>query len=572
MSSCCRATRARSATTGHVAAGVLRALVAGLLAGLLLGVLQVPATAESAATGSRTVRISRAVSARTVLSGDRVRVHGRVGRLAVGSLVALQRLSSNRWRTLGWTRTGRAGTYSFTPRVRSTTWFRVYSPRHPRRLATVSATVRVRAAGCPGMRRPAATTAWFVRPDPRHRSPLARHIGRLVCSAAPGATIDIAMYFIRSRNLDTDTILDSLRQVARYRHVRVNVIVEGRLYAGHSTLRTSWHDLAGFAHVHSCDLGCHDQRRRVTGESPSIMHQKLVRISDTVWRSGVDPVVLFSSANWSEAQLRERWQSAVVVYDDLRLSTAVRSQWLMLGACSSRAGCGAWNRNVDPLRPTPGIGPMHEVGGIWFRRMAEFETDAGRGVGLTFTPRVSGDPVATALDDFTCTPQHRLVRVAHMFITSSRARVIRSLARLRNAGCDVRVDMSRPGSRAQRSGIRRMAQIRVPVGCVSAVHDKLILVDGVRRSTGAADQMVLMGSQSLGGTALRRNDETLLRLGTATATGAAQRANHRVFEGYLAHWRALDRHRGSCHIQADTELRRLSNSLTPSRSDTVEPQ
>ena len=551
---------------------VTRPLTAGVLGGLLLGLLQILATAEPATAAGRPVPITRTVSARTVLSGDRVRVHGRVGRLAPGSKVALQRSTSLGWRTLGWTRTSRTGTYSFAPRVHSSRWFRVYSPRHPRRPASASAPVHVRAAGCAGMGQPAATTAWFAAPDPRHRSPMARHIGRLICSAAPRATIDVAMYFIRSRNPDTNLILGSLRQVARYRHVRVNILVERRLYAGHSSLRGSWRDMRRFARMHSCDLGCHDQRRGVRGHSPSIMHQKFMRISDTVWRPGVDPAVLFSTANWSRQQLRERWQSTVVVYDDRRLATAVRSQWRMLDACGSRSGCNAWNRNVDPLRPVPGIGYMRPVGGIWFGRMTEFQSDPGRGVGLSFTPRVSGDPVASALNAFTCTRQHHTVRVAHMFITRTRAKVIRSLARLEHEGCDVRVDLSRPGTRAQRSGIRRMARIGVAVGCVGSVHDKLILVDGVRRSTGEPDQMVLMGSQSLGGTALRRNDEAMLRLGTATSTGAAQRANQRVFESYLAHWSAINRHRGSCHIQADSELRALSNSLTPNLSDTVEPQ
>ncbi|MDX6301125.1 MAG: hypothetical protein QOF53_2339, partial [Nocardioidaceae bacterium] len=89
-----------------------------------------PEGAARAATHGR-VSVSRSVSSRVVLTGDRVRVSGRVSRAAARTPVRLQRLQRHRWTTLILSRPRTNGEYlfTFTSKVAGTRRLRVLTGR-----------------------------------------------------------------------------------------------------------------------------------------------------------------------------------------------------------------------------------------------------------------------------------------------------------------------------------------------------------------------------------------------------------------------------------------------------------
>ncbi|MEO7942033.1 MAG: phospholipase D-like domain-containing protein [Marmoricola sp.] len=179
-------------------------------------------------------------------------------------------------------------------------------------------------------------------------------------------------------------------------------------------------------------------------------------------------------------------------------------------------------------------------------RATERLGDPGSGLGVMFSPWVAGDPVATALRSYTCTPEHRTVRVGHMFLTTARLRVVRALGELRAKGCSVQVVVNAHPGRKPGAGILALREVGVNVTCTEGVHDKILIVDAVRVADGRPDRSVWMGSQSLGGNALRANDESMLRLRTFGATAAAARANATIWNAYDRHWSAIYADRASC--------------------------
>jgi phosphatidylserine/phosphatidylglycerophosphate/cardiolipin synthase-like enzyme len=165
---------------------------------------------------------------------------------------------------------------------------------------------------------------------------------------------------------------------------------------------------------------------------------------------------------------------------------------------------------------------------------------------VLFSPWPRGDPLEAALHGYTCTSAHHTVLVDHMFLTSSRQAVIDALAGLARRGCRVRIVLQKLDHGPLADGARTVRASGLRVSCVARLHDKVVLVDAVRRSDGRADKAVWTGSQSLGGRALRFNDEALLRVSTADATGRARVADAILYSRFLSSWRALSRHRQAC--------------------------
>jgi phosphatidylserine/phosphatidylglycerophosphate/cardiolipin synthase-like enzyme len=184
--------------------------------------------------------------------------------------------------------------------------------------------------------------------------------------------------------------------------------------------------------------------------------------------------------------------------------------------------------------------------GVWHDTAeAERLGSPGSGLGVTFSPTRAADPITVALRQYTCTPQHRTVKVAHMFLSHTRASVVQALGELRDKGCDVRVILSTRGA-AKVLGAGALRNVGAQVSCTPAVHEKVVLVDAVRIADGRPDKLTLMGSQSLSGRALRNNDEALMRLSTHDAAGAAASANAAVWNAYSKQWSAILAKRTIC--------------------------
>ena len=220
--------------------------------------------APSGAATRRTLSVSLARSAATVLTGDGVRLAGRVPLAGVGSPIRLQRATRSGWVTVRRGTVSRTRTFSFDLRPAAGTWtYRAYAPATSGHAAAASRRLRVRVLACGSGRAPRTRVeARFSVPHRRGASALARRLGQVFCAAAPGARIDIAMYFIRAvgRSADVHAILGPLERVARHRHVRVRILLEGRLYVRGASLSPSLRPLRSFARVILCRQGCHNER------------------------------------------------------------------------------------------------------------------------------------------------------------------------------------------------------------------------------------------------------------------------------------------------------------------------
>ena len=506
-------------------------------------VVPVLVASPAGAAGKVRVGVSRSVSASTVLTGDAVTVTGRVSAGKTGTVVALQRHQRGRWSTLVRTRLTAARTYriSFAGTVASNLRYRVVSRGSSTHRTGTSASFGLRYLACTRMKAPSGgRAAWFTRPGARGTNQLTTGIARLFCSASRGATINVSMYYIRAgrTQADIEKMLDALTLVSRYRGVKVRILLEGRLYRPGTSLRPTLGVLKKFATVVQCQLGCRNEQFQAEAKG-AIMHHKFITVSDLTLSAATDPAVVMSSANWSQSQVRQHWQSAVLVYRDAALHREVDTQFRVLDTCAGQGGCASWAAALTRLSLPRERHGMTAANRVWHDTSeGERSGDLGSGLGVTFFPWAGPDPVADALNGYACTPEHRTVRVAHMFL-STRKRVVQALAGLQDSGCDVDVVLTRRPPEKLAAGLTLLADHGVDVTCAPRLHDKAIVVDAVRRADGRPDKTVLMGSHSLGYSAIRRNDESMMRVSTYAASGQAVAGNAAVWRGFSRHWSAI---------------------------------
>ena len=390
---------------------------------------------------------------------------------------------------------------------------------------------------CPPMERPAnPAAAWFTNRG-QENSPIVAAERALLCTAAKNSTIKIAMYFIKDDAPDVDRIIDALEWVTEHRNAKVAIIVDSSTFeedpAKH---RATQARLRKFADSAACLNGCRSEVTRVLpgGRVGSeLQHNKFIVISDTIWSTDKDPLIIQSSANWSHMQLNDRYQSAIMLWQDPGLAQEFDIRWRSMRMCATEAGCKRWNPLVEKLglpKDVYGI-TMHD--GVWYDADPSPHPGAeGRGMEVTFSPWREGDPVGDDLEEYDCGNGHNLVRVAHLFITKWRGATVQALARLKREGCDVQIIMSAFARPFYIDGRHRLEELGLTVQCVERVHDKIVVVDAVNRTTGEPERVLWTGSHSLGFEALRRSDEALLRINAGLPGTVLDRHNGHIWQQF----------------------------------------
>jgi phosphatidylserine/phosphatidylglycerophosphate/cardiolipin synthase-like enzyme len=507
-----------------------------------------------AADRRKPLSVTRAAPPENLMRGDAVRVAGTVKPTRAGAPVLLQRSRGRQWVTVKRARVARNQRYAFRFRPSAgRQHYRVLAPGNRHRRTGASRPFALNAQTCNRMPRPRQlNTVWFTNPDLRGTSPITKRLSSLFCAAAPGATVNIAMYYVRAgdRGSDVRPILTALQRMVRFRDLTVRFILEGKLYRRGSPLRSTLKELRAFGTVIRCDWGCRSRKPTPAqgGSHSGIQHHKFITVSDMSWTRRVDPVVVSSSANWSHSQLHNRWQSAVMSYGDQELAREFSVQTNLLRVCAGRGGCAAWSSHLDKLGLAPEEHGVEMFNQVWHdaqEQSAERSGDVGRGSGVIFSPWRGADRLAEALGEYTCGTDGS-VRVAHMFITRARTPVLNALDALQSQGCDVRVILTSTTNSTSQQGIQLARERGLNVTCAEGMHDKVILVDAYRASDGARERVLWTGSQSLGGNALRANEEAMLRLSVFEAEGAAANANASVFARFGTHWRAMRRQPTGC--------------------------
>ena len=226
-----------------------------------------------------------------------------------------------------------------------------------------------------------------------------------------------------------------------------------------------------------------------------INHNKLFLFSELC--DGSTHVVAQSSANLTFAQLRNR-NNMVVIRND-------------------RALFEAYEGYFDDL-------------GTQRRDLAYYHSEIGdTGAKAYFFPRAGHGPASDTMHliltrNVDCSRGGQ-IRVAMAFWTAARSYLVDDLAELADQGCSVRVIVSENASTpALQRHLRRT--LGADVILAQHVHHKYILVDAVYG--GERRELVWTGSHNYTGPALRRNDETLLKI-----------QDPAVYEAFRESWEAL---------------------------------
>jgi len=216
-----------------------------------------------------------------------------------------------------------------------------------------------------------------------------------------------------------------------------------------------------------------------------INHNKFLLVSGLA--DGTRDVVVQSSANLTTSQTRQH-NNAVVMRGDAAMFAAYLDYWNALQTD---------RENLDYYRTAEGDLPTKAY----------------------FFPRDSGgDTVANVLGNVECAPGAR-VRVAMAHWTDGRPAVVAELERLADDGCTVEV-ITREGNEgaAELSGdidLWLFPDIPCPGSeAILQVHSKYLVVDAPYGTSEprAWRRLVWTGSHNYTSNALRRNDETLLKI------------------------------------------------------------
>lgn len=456
----------------------------------------------------------------------------------------LQRHNGSRWKTVTTAKVSDSrGHYrlSAKPAVGTHT-YRVLRPGTEHTKSSASTSFIVTGDKCTALRTPPTTAVWFT--DPKSKAAVSNvtsNIGALICGAAKDSSIDVALFFLDATSKEVEAILRPLELMHRFRGVNVRFLLERRDIPsglGPSTRAR----LSRIGSIALCNAGC-----RNAGSQPGILHQKFVRISNTIWRRGTDPVLLASSANWSKRQLRAYWQSAILFANDPALTREFALRFDSMRVCATApTGCKAWNAAA-------GHGIELNRNKVWVDKRSEARRgSAGRGTAVAFSPTDAGDPYLTALSGLKCTKAHHTVRLAMYVMTESRAKLLAGLLqKLHKAGCDVSVLVSvTGGSSTSKASIDQLEKLGVPVRCVALMHTKFTVIDAVRATGGKTTQSIWDGSRNLASTSLRYNDDATISMTVQQATGAYATDLRSMQKQYLSHWSKMASARTSCPTNA----------------------
>ncbi|WP_019136627.1 phospholipase D-like domain-containing protein [Cellulomonas massiliensis] len=488
---------------------------ARLVAALLVTVTALALVAAPAEATLPAGSVSVSVSKKDFISGDAVLVSGKVAGARV-TTARLERKVGSSWRRIASVRTSSTGVYKFRTVLTGTADvpLRVRADASSTRRAATSAVRTVPHFRCTQSVSPTRGVAMkLLQPGPGAAARSAAHLKGVLCATSSRATVRVSLYLLAPDDASAATLLRTLEYLHRERKVTVAFLLER---TGTGAMDATARRLRSFAQVTVCDRGCANG-----SGTDGAMHNKVVAISDTRWRSGVDRAVVLSSANWSDRQLGQYWQTVVTFHQDDRLYAAHLHNFDYQRACAT--GC------RTALKPV-------------------VDTDAGRGTQVSFFPQDGDDNVVDLLDSVGCVAGSK-IEVAMYIASPSRSRAIsRALARLVHDGCSVRLVMSRSGIYANDAEVRRTlaASGARAMRCTDLMHGKFLVMRDVVLDGRPGQTLVSDGSQNWTFSGLRTNDDATFVLSTAGASSVSRARIVQVAQDYVDAWRAVYVHGSDC--------------------------
>ncbi len=227
-----------------------------------------------------------------------------------------------------------------------------------------------------------------------------------------------------------------------------------------------------------------------------IQHNKFTIFSSL--DDGSEQVVLQSSANHTNPQ-RKAFNNTIIIRGDGALYSAYADYWYDLQG---------QQQDLNYYRSFVG----------------EKKTK------VYFFPRESGDTIVNILNNITC-DEDSYIHVGMAYFSNPRVAVAEGLAQRHSEGCSVSVLVREDTTGANIIDALDVSGIDLavfPSGADHGVHSKYLLVDAPYGSQARRQKLVWTGSHNYTGPALRRHDETLLKI-----------EDDGVYQDYLDNWEMM---------------------------------
>lgn len=418
---------------------------------------------------------------------------------------------------------------------------------------------------CPTFDKPPAYSTWFNIADMEQRGywdgknpapwDYSKKLSQVICGAAPGAHIEIGMYFMRALGTmkdnmlgsrpetDPEMVYDALQWVHDNRKVSVGIILEGnKLRMPDGDKDNLAKRLDGFASIRYCKGGCMNTNKSSVFPS-AVNHEKFLSISDTIWEGDkgkpAHPAILSLSGNFARSQLRWYHQEATLIYDDKELTRQFAGRYDDMYNCA-KTKCSSG-------KGFSGTTKLKKQRGIWVDSFYRHYTDAGRGTTVSFSPqpKTATDFYIQQFDDVDCAVD-KSVRIAMFKLTESKAqRMADSLKRLKGRGCDINLLLTAEGGTTKISPkvVRIVKKAKINFSCVGiATHTKMILIGPARGNEGRA----LVGTTNMSTAGLRYNEDHVLTFDTRRASAKYGESMRRLYSDYMNGWYEMSRDVRSC--------------------------
>lgn len=381
----------------------------------------------------------------------------------------------------------------------------------------------------------------YATPDPDKDGPqftqyqttgMRDELASLVEAAVPGSTLYASLYTFTDQGL-TDDLL-----AADARGVKVRLLIEACTGGDPTSCNQSSQVdqlVTGLGSYTSGATGSWTKQcyASCAGGGVGIDHNKFWVFSEL--SDGRTDVSAIGSYNPTRPQA-QMWQNVIEVSDNPALATIYRDY-------------------VGRKLAVTGTSKVYETGHedagnmrIWFSPRNSPSTSEDAEITTSFDPQSTRhDIAAAAIDDVACstTSSDDVIRVAMWGFRAARPEVIDALGDKLAAGCTVQVatgehEDADPGLNARGVPVYSMD----PGGCRQSffgvgtgvnsecadgsIHSKYVLVQGVSRKDGQFHRYVYTGSQNFTNGALKKNDETFMRVDDPT-----------VYAGYVADFTAI---------------------------------
>lgn len=413
---------------------------------------------------------------------------------------------------------------------------------------------------CPTINKPEPFEAWFNIDDMNRRGfvdpmnhtpwPFAAKIAQVICGAESGSKIKIGMFFIRAIGTmtetslgsrpesDTEVIYDALEYVHKNRGVEIGLVLDGGSVSPSTAKNLVKKRLGPISKVYWCQNGCLNTNA-ATVFPYAVNHEKFITVSDTQWDPRVDPVVFSSSSNLARSQIRNYFQEASLIYNDVKLFTLFSKRYDSMMVCAT-TGCSSSSGFPSGVQ-------LQMDRGIWVDPFYRHWTDADRGTAVSFSPQPStaADHYIRQFDGVDCAVDKK-IRIAMAQLTDSKAtQMANALSRLKSRGCDIKMLLTQQGGSTAISPavVEALKSANIPVKCTAIpMHTKMVLIGPMANNSGR----VLQGTANMSTSALRYSEEHILTIDSRRATPEFAESIRRAYGVYMAGWTELNKTSKTC--------------------------